>query len=119
MARSRKGSADDVDGDLDTLSYRDAVDELEQILTELEDDDVDIDQLSRRVRRAASLIRLCQERIAGARLEVEHVVAELAAPTGPRADADAGAPPDGPDDDASDDDGPEDDEDEHGAGGGR
>jgi len=82
MARPRKGSTDDDHGDLDALSYRDAVVELEQILTELEDDDVDIDQLSRRVRRAASLIRLCQDRIAGARLEVEHVVAELAATTG-------------------------------------
>jgi exodeoxyribonuclease VII small subunit len=65
------------DADLADLPYRDAVAELESILTEIEDDAVDIDQLSRRVRRAAALIRLCQERILGARIEVERVVADL------------------------------------------
>ena len=65
------------DADLADLPYRDAVAELESILAEIEDDAVDIDQLSRRVRRAAALIRLCQERIIGARIEVERVVADL------------------------------------------
>ena len=107
MARPRKGNTDDDHGDLDALSYRDAVVELEQILTELEDDDVDIDQLSRRVRRAASLIRLCQDRIAGARLEVEHVVAELAATTGDD-DATTGQQDDDDEDGDGDGDGDED-----------
>jgi hypothetical protein len=40
------------------LAYRDAVAELESILAEIEDDAVDIDQLSRRVRRAATLKRV-------------------------------------------------------------
>ena len=35
--------------------------------------------LGARVRRAAELLRLCRERIAGARFEVEQVVAELEA----------------------------------------
>ena len=78
MARSAETPTDDAD-DLGALSYREATQELEAILAELEGDDVDIDQLSRQVQRAAALIRLCQERITGARLEVEHVVADLAA----------------------------------------
>lgn len=74
---------DDV-GEVDGLGYGDAVAELEAILAAIEDDAVDIDQLSRQVRRAAALIRLCQERIAGARIEVERVVADLAvSPTDP------------------------------------
>ena len=70
------GAEDTVD-DVDHLGYADTMAELESILAAIEDDAVDIDQLSRQVRRAAALIRLCQGRIAGARLEVERVVADL------------------------------------------
>jgi exodeoxyribonuclease VII small subunit len=62
----------------DEIDYRQAVAELEQILGELEADDVDVDRLSQRVRRAAELIRICRERIAAAEAEVEQIVAELA-----------------------------------------
>lgn len=61
----------------DDLAYVDAVTELEAILTQLEDDEVDIDVLGAQVRRAATLIRLCRDRVASARMEVEEVVAEL------------------------------------------
>lgn len=59
------------------LSYNQAADELEGLLAELDSETIDIDKLSARVRRAAELIRVCRERIAGARLEIERVVAEL------------------------------------------
>jgi exodeoxyribonuclease VII small subunit len=61
------------------VGYADALAELEQILDELDGDEVDVDVLGARVRRAAELLRLCRERIAGARFEVEQVVAELEA----------------------------------------
>lgn len=64
------------------LSYRDASDELEEILAELDSETIDVDKLSTRVHRAAELIRVCRERIAGARLEIERVVAELDDETG-------------------------------------
>lgn len=57
--------------------YAEAVQELESILLELEHDDIDIDLLVARVRRASALIRFCRSRIAQARVEVEQVVAEL------------------------------------------
>lgn len=58
-------------------SYRAAVAELEAILTEIEDDAVDVDVLTRRVARAAVLIRWCRARIDGARVDVERIVADL------------------------------------------
>jgi exodeoxyribonuclease VII small subunit len=58
-------------------TYAAAVDELEGILAELEDDRLDVDQLAERVARAAELIRLCRERIRSTRLEVEQIVADL------------------------------------------
>jgi exodeoxyribonuclease VII small subunit len=61
------------------IGYADALTELEQILDELDGDEVDVDVLGARVRRAAELLRLCRARIAGARFEVEQVVGELEA----------------------------------------
>ena len=63
--------------DGEEISYVDALAELERILDELDGDEVDVDVLGARVRRAAELLRLCRDRIAGARFEVEQVVAEL------------------------------------------
>ena len=63
----------------DRLAYADAVTELEEILTELESDDVDVDVLADRVARAADLVRLCRDRLAGARVEVDRIVADLGA----------------------------------------
>ncbi len=60
-----------------SLSYARAVEELEAILATLEDDNLDVDHLAQRVARAAALVRLCRERIAGTRLEVERIVADL------------------------------------------
>ena len=59
--------------------YAEALAELERILSELERDNVDVDRLAAQVRRAAELITLCRERIGNARLQIEHVVAELGA----------------------------------------
>ena len=59
------------------ITYVEALAELEGILDELDGDEVDVDVLGARVRRAAELLRLCRDRIASARFEVEQVVAEL------------------------------------------
>ena len=69
------------------IGYAEALAELEGILDELDGDEVDVDVLGSRVRRAAELLRLCRDRIASARLDVEQVVAELEAEA-----ADVGAP---------------------------
>lgn len=62
-------------GDDEPLGYAAALAELEAILDELEDDALDVDLLAARVTRAAELITLCRDRIDGARLEVERIVA--------------------------------------------
>lgn len=61
----------------DSLGYAEAVTELEAILTELEADDVDVDQLAEQVRRAADLIELCRGRLENAQVEVTRIVADL------------------------------------------
>ena len=95
-------------GGSDEIGYAEALAELEGILDELDGDEVDVDVLGARVRRAAELLRLCRARIAGARFEVEQVVSDLEAEA-EAASAAAGVPTDvtgapaaGPDDEDGD-----------------
>ena len=61
----------------DDIGYADAMAELGEILAELERDDLDVDVLAARVRRAGELIVLCRARIARAQSDVEGIVADL------------------------------------------
>ena len=63
----------------DEIGYADAMRELDAILEELERDDLDVDVLAERVRRASFLIKLCRGRIARARADVEGIVTDLEA----------------------------------------
>jgi exodeoxyribonuclease VII small subunit len=69
------------------IGYANALAELDEILQELDGDEVDVDVLGQRVRRAAELLRICRDRITNARFEVEQVVAELESDTPDPADA--------------------------------
>ena len=61
----------------DAPGYAEAMNELEAILDDLEDDDLDVDVLASKVERASTLIQLCRDRIGAARVQVERVVASL------------------------------------------
>jgi exodeoxyribonuclease VII small subunit len=61
----------------ETLGYADAMTELEEILEELEGDDLDVDVLAERVRRASELIKACRARIARAQGDVDRIVTDL------------------------------------------
>jgi exodeoxyribonuclease VII small subunit len=78
-----------VSDDADGPGYAEAMAELEAILDELEGDQLDIDVLAERVRRASELIKACRTRILRAQTDVEGIVADLEA-----FERDAGAPPD-------------------------
>jgi len=59
------------------IDYATAVDELDAILVELEDDALNVDILADRVHRASELITFCRERITAAKTEVEQIVATM------------------------------------------
>jgi exodeoxyribonuclease VII small subunit len=61
------------------IGYAEAMAELGDILDELERDDLDVDVLAERVKRASFLIKLCRGRIARARADVEGIVTDLEA----------------------------------------
>lgn len=76
-SRQPTARAADTSDDTVEMGYGEALAELEEILDDLDRPDVDVDELSLKVRRASILIRHCRERISSARLEIEQVVADL------------------------------------------
>lgn len=62
----------------ENIGYAEALQELEAILEELEEEDVDVDKLANHVQRASQLIELCRDRIGNAKLQIEEVVKGLA-----------------------------------------
>ncbi|MBD2715608.1 exodeoxyribonuclease VII small subunit [Microvirga sp. STR05] len=58
-------------------TYRDAIAELESILRALETDTVDVDELTARVQRSASLIRLCKQKLRTAEDAIDRVFENL------------------------------------------
>ncbi len=63
----------------DAPGYAEAMAELEEILDELEGDQLDVDALAERVRRASELIKVCRTRIVRAQADVEGIVSDLEA----------------------------------------
>jgi exodeoxyribonuclease VII small subunit len=61
----------------DEISYTDALAELESILSAIEEEQVDVDDLALKVKRSAELIRLCRSRIEAATIEVEAIVDDM------------------------------------------
>ncbi len=55
------------------LTYAAASEELQKILEGLEQGEIDVDELSARVSRAAELIEFCQKRLRDAEVEVKRV----------------------------------------------
>ena len=45
------------------VKYEQAVSELEQIVNKMENDELDIDQLSEQLKRAKELVKLCKDKL--------------------------------------------------------
>ncbi len=52
---------------------------MEQIISEIETEDVDVDVLAEKVKRAALLVKLCKTRLRSAEEEVKKIMAEIEA----------------------------------------
>lgn len=59
------------------ISYNQAREELERILQNLERESLDVDELTRMVKRAMELIRFCKEKISHTEMEVNKIVKEF------------------------------------------
>ena len=58
-------------------NYRDAVQEIEQIMQKLENEELDIDELSVNVKRASELISQCKIKLQSTEEEITHILGEM------------------------------------------
>lgn len=58
----------------ENLTYEKAYSELQQIITDIENDEVSIDLLSVKVKRAAELIDFCKNKLTSTELDVQKIL---------------------------------------------
>lgn len=81
MSQDKTGADPEALPGPEALRYNDAIAELRAILQGIEDEGVDLDELSAKVERAAFLIRTCRRRIQETELKVQRVLEDLENPT--------------------------------------
>ena len=56
------------------IKYSKAMERLEAIIRDIESEQIDIDELSEKVKEAVSLVKVCKDKIEKAELQVKEVV---------------------------------------------
>jgi exodeoxyribonuclease VII small subunit len=56
------------------MKYSKAMERLEDIIQKIENEEIDIDELSEKVKEAVCLVKLCKDKVEKAELEVKQVV---------------------------------------------
>lgn len=59
------------------LSYSEAFSELQSILSKLENQELDVDQLSVQVKKASELIKFCKSKLHDTEEEIEKILKEM------------------------------------------
>lgn len=59
------------------VKYSKAVEKLDDIIRKIESEDIDVDELSLKVKEAVELVKMCKSKIEKAELEVKKVVEDL------------------------------------------
>ena len=60
-----------------TLTYEKALQELEQIVSEIENEEIAVDELSEKVKRASKLIAVCKAKLIKTEEEVMKILQEI------------------------------------------
>lgn len=58
-------------------NYKEAFDELQEIVTEIEQGEISVDELSQKVKRASRLISICKKKLATTEEDVNKILREL------------------------------------------
>ncbi len=59
------------------ILYSDAIEELEQIVSQIENEDVNVDDLAQKVKRAAELIGICKNKLQNTEDEVKAILEKI------------------------------------------
>lgn len=58
-------------------SYKEAITEIEIILSQLENNELDIDELSEKVKRVSQLVNFCKEKLHRTEEEIDNILKEM------------------------------------------
>ncbi|MBK6731843.1 MAG: exodeoxyribonuclease VII small subunit [Bacteroidetes bacterium] len=61
----------------ETMKYTEAFEELQTIVSEIEEGEISVDELSEKVKRAAFLIQICKEKLTTTEEDVNKILKEL------------------------------------------
>ena len=59
------------------ISYKEAIFEIEEILEKIENEELDVDELSEKVKRVSLLIKTCKDKLYKTETEVEKILKEM------------------------------------------
>jgi len=59
------------------ITYTDALQELETILERIQNQELDVDDLSTNVKRASELLKLCKQKLRATETDVEKILREM------------------------------------------
>jgi exodeoxyribonuclease VII small subunit len=61
------------------INYQKAFDELQDIVSDMEDGQINVDELAQKVKRATELIRICKSKLTATEGDVQKILKELEA----------------------------------------
>lgn len=59
------------------VKYEESFEELQQIVTDLEDGEISVDELSSKIKRASELIQFCKKKLTSTEEDVSKILKEL------------------------------------------
>lgn len=60
------------------MSYRQATEQLEEIVAQIENGELGIDELSKKVEEAAELVKMCKDKLRRTDADIEKIMEEIA-----------------------------------------
>lgn len=58
-------------------TYKESISEIEEILGQIENNELDVDELSEKVKRVSFLIGICKEKLKNTEEEIEKIIKEM------------------------------------------
>lgn len=59
------------------ITYKEAICEIEEIIAKMENEEMDVDELTVRVKRASLLLKFCREKLFDSESEIEKIIKEI------------------------------------------
>ncbi len=59
------------------ITYKEAIGEIEEIISKMENEEMDVDDLTLKVKRAALLLKFCREKLYDTESEVDKIIKEI------------------------------------------